>query len=148
MVTYEQLHEENHQLTELSNVLDYLIENRPILDTEICCQLFYSYFDQVATHLENVDKNLYRPLLTSMDAEATRMAENYMSGSQEIKRVVQDYMRHWCNRKQATLKIGNYEEFKEETRKVFELVLRRTQDETEHLYPAVRRVTGDDAQAA
>lgn len=148
MVTYEQLHKENHQLTELSNVLDYIIDNRPLLDTEICCQLFYQYFEKVALHLENVDKNLYRPLLTSTDPEATRMAENYMSGSQEIKRVVQDYMRHWCNRKQATLKIGDYEEFKAETRKVFELVWMRTQSETEHLYPAVKKTTGDDAQAA
>ncbi len=61
MVTYAQLHQENHQLTELSNVLDYLIDNRPLLDTEICCELFYKYFNDVAAHLETVDKNLYRP---------------------------------------------------------------------------------------
>lgn len=147
MVTYEQLHTEIHKVTELSNVLDYLIENRPLLDTEVSCQLFYQYFDNVAEHLELVDKNLYRPLLGSSNPEATRTAENYMSGSQEIKRVIQDYMRHWCDRKQSTLKISNFEKFQQETRKVFQLVLLRMQDETEHLYPAVREATGDPIAA-
>mgnify|MGYP001554839515 CR=1 FL=1 len=143
MVTYEELHSDIHKVTELSNVLDYLIDNRPLLDTELSCQLFYQYFDEVAEHLEKVDKNLYHPLLGSSASDTTKIAEKYMSGSQEIKRVIHDYMRHWCNKKQSSLKISNYDDFKVETRKIFSLVLMRMQDETEHLYPAVKTVTGD-----
>lgn len=147
MVTYEQLNTDIHEVTELSNVLDYLIDNRPLLDTETACQLFYRYFDTVAEHLDQVDKNLYRPLLGSSISDATRVAEKYMSGSQEIKRVIHDYMRQWCNKKQSSLKIANYDRFKEETRKIFSLVLLRMQDEVEHLYPAVREATGDPIAA-
>lgn len=147
MVTYEQLNSDIHKVTELSNVLDYLIDNRPLLDTKLSCQLFYQYFDAVAAHLEQVDKNLYRPLLGSSAAKATQVAEKYMSGSQEIKRVIQEYMRHWCNRKQSSIKISDYETFKNDTREIFALVLMRMQDEVEHLYPAVRDATGDPLAA-
>ncbi len=146
MVTYEQLYNENHALTELSNVLDYLMRNRPMLDTSITCGLFYDYFDRVTEHLNNVDKNLYQPLLAS-DADGRKVANEFMSGSQEIKRVIKQYMRSWCDKKHQSLRVKDHERFLSDTREIFELVLRRTQDETEHLYPMVRHVTGDKLAA-
>ena len=35
-----------------------------------------------------------------------------------------------------------------ELQEMFDMVLNRIQDETEHLYPAVRQVTGDERQVA
>ncbi|MGV6858736.1 MAG: hypothetical protein ACWA5X_07135 [bacterium] len=146
MVTYEQLYAENHKLTELSNVLDYLMRDRPMLDTSTTCGLFYDYFDRVTQHLNEVDNNLYQPLLVS-DAESKKVANEFMSGSQEIKRVIKQYMRKWCDKKHEALKVKDHEQFVDDTRKIFELVLMRTQDETEHLYPMVRHVTGDKLAA-
>ncbi len=145
-MTYEQLNNENHALTELSNVLEYLIVNRPLLDSEITCGLFYDYFDRVSVHLNNVDKNLYQALLVS-DAVGRKVANEFMSGSQEIKKVIKEYMGDWCDKKHQWLKVKNHDAFVADTRKVFELVLMRTKDETEHLYPLVRRVTGNQEAA-
>jgi hypothetical protein len=47
MITYEELNEQNHRITELSNVLHYLFKDRSMCDTGSCCELFYRYVDMV-----------------------------------------------------------------------------------------------------
>ena len=43
MVTYDELNTQNHKITELSNVLRYLLADRAMCDTEATCKLFYEY---------------------------------------------------------------------------------------------------------
>ena len=141
MVTYEELHTENHDITELSNVLLYLFRDRSMCDTETCCELFHRYMDKVKHHIELVDKNLYSGLLTHDDHDVQKMARNFMSGSQEIRKIMAAYTKTWCPRKGAgALDIADYDRFLKETEEMFELVLERIQDETEKLYPAVREL--------
>ena len=141
MVTYEELHTENHDITELSNVLLYLFRDRSMCDTETCCELFHRYMDKVKHHIELVDKNLYSGLLTHDDHDVQKMARNFMSGSQEIRKIMAAYTKQWCPRKGAgSLDIADYDRFLKETEDMFELVLERIQDETEKLYPAVREL--------
>jgi len=119
MITYEELHAENHDITELSNVLLYLFKERTMCDTGTCCELFHRYTEKVKHHIDTVDKNLYRGLLTHEDREVQQLARNFMSGSQEIKKIIATYIKTWCPKKK--------------------------QNETEKLYPMVRELDGKAA---
>lgn len=144
MITYDELHNENHNITELSNVLLYLFKERSMCDTETCCELFHRYTDKVMHHIDQVDANLYSKLLTHDDHDIQKLARNFMSGSREIKKIMKAYTKQWCPRNNAdTLAIGDHERFLKETEGMFELVLERIQNETEKLYPLVKELAGD-----
>lgn len=143
MITYDELNTQNHKITELSNVILYLIEDRAMCDTEITCDLFFEYVSKVQKHLDIQDRNIYGILLSEGKENIRHITENFMSGSKEIKRIFAKYLKTWASTKKHELIIRNYADFLKETREVFNLVLQRIQDETEHLYPLVREVSGD-----
>ena len=139
MITYEELNEQNHRITELSNVLHYLFQDRSMCDTGSCCDLFYHYVDLVKKHIDLVDKDMYSDMLASPDKKINNVARNFMSGSLEVKRILKDFSKHWCpTRHKISLTIKDHEKFLKETDELFEIVLQRILDETEHLYPLVR----------
>jgi len=139
MITYQELNEQNHRITELSNILCYLLKDRAMCDTGSCCEIYYNYVDLVKSHIDTVDKEMYSDLLKSPDKKVNNVAKNFMSGSVEIKKILKNFSKKWCPVNQKSgLKIKGHEEFLDDTNKLFELVLQRIQDETEHLYPLVR----------
>lgn len=148
MITYKELNKQIHEITEVSNVFLYLIEDRSMCDTQITCDLFFDYVDKVRKHLEVQDNYLYSSVLSNGNAASTQVAENFMSGSKEIKRIFKRYLKKWSNEKDHGLVISNYEEFSKETNGIFEMVLNRIQDEVEHLYPLVRSISGDMQKVA
>ena len=148
MITYQQLHEQIHQITEISNVFLYLIDNRKMCDTQITCDLFFDYIEKVKQHLEIEDKSLYTIILKKGDEKARKTAENFLSGSIEIKRIFQNYLKKWSPKDKRKLVIANHEAFTRETREMFELVLDRFQNETEQLYPLARKISGDSLRVA
>jgi hypothetical protein len=148
MISYQQLHKQIHQITEISNVFLYLIEDRKMCDTQITCDLFFDYVEKVKDHLEIEDKSLYTVILKGGDDQARKTAQNFLSGSVEIKRIFQDYLRKWSRKDKQKLIIDNYDDFIAETRSMFELVLNRFQDETEQLYPLARKISGNQLQVA
>ena len=143
MVTYDELNTQNHQITELSNVLRYLLADRVMCDTDVTCNLFFEYVDRVKEHLELQNKHVYRKLLNQSDPKARNMAANFMSGENEIKRVFSTYLKKWCSKRGKELRIGDYDAFAVETEEMFNLVLDRIQNESEKLFPMVRDVTGE-----
>ncbi len=139
MITYEKLNEQNHRITELSNILCYLLKDRSMCDTGSCCDIFYNYVDLVKEHIDIVDKDMYSELLKSPDEKINNVAKNFMSGSVEIKKILREFSKKWCPAsKKGTLNIKSHEAFLEDTNELFDLVLQRILDETEHLYPLVR----------
>ncbi|MCP4410347.1 MAG: hypothetical protein GY807_21895 [Gammaproteobacteria bacterium] len=149
MITYEELNTQNHDITDLSNVLLYLFKDRTMCDTDTCCELFYKYIDAVKQHLDLVDRNLYGKLLAHHDSQIHNTASNFMSGSQEIKKLLSRYTRSWCEKRQHEMKIGsNHQKFLEDSEEMFSLVLDRIQNETERLYPLIREISGDMKHAA
>ena len=148
MLTYDQLNIQNDRITELTNVLDNLLSDRLLCDSSVTSELFFRYVDMVKEHLELTDSKLYSQLLTQGDTDITNTANCFMGGFKEIKRIFDKYLKKWCQLKKQQLLVKNYDEFTEETKEVFEMVLDRIQDETEHLYPLVRRVRGDARTAA
>lgn len=148
MLTYDQLHVQNHKITELTNILTHLLNDRSLCDSEVTCELFFRYVDQVKKHFEVTDSNLYSQLLTHGEQRARNTAQRFIGGSKEIKRIFGDYLKRWCNLSRQQLVIRDYDRFHNETEEMFELVLERLQAETEHLYPLVRKVTGDELRVA
>jgi len=148
MLTYDQLNTQNDRITELTNVLDNLLSDRLLCDSTVTSELFFRYVDTVKEHLELTDSKLYSQLLTQGDNDITTTANRFMGGSKEIKRIFARYLKKWCQLQKQQLLVKNYDEFTEETKEIFEMVLDRIQDETEHLYPLVRRVRGDARTAA
>ena len=148
MISYETLHRENHNITELSNVLLYLFRDRTMCDTNTCCELFHRFTNKVNEHIDLVDRNLYSRLLTHDDHEIQELARNFMSGSQEIKRIMSTYMRQWCPVKSTdNLNIRDHDHFLQESEEMFSLILERIQNETERLYPMIRELSGDMRKA-
>lgn len=135
MTSYMELHEQNHKITELSNVLNYLINERSMCDTAVSCELFFRYMSMVMEHLDLEERELYKELLMDADNDVRNIGRRFLSGSGEIKRVLGRYQKRWCKGKE--LRIGNHEAFLEDTREIFALVIRRIDDETVHLYPTL-----------
>lgn len=139
MITYKALNEQNHHITELSNVLQYLFKDRSMCDTKSCCDLFNNYVDLVKEHIDTVDKSMYKELLSSPDEKINNVAKNFMSGSVEVKKILKSFAKDWCpSKKSGDLKIKDHQKFLDDTNELFEIVLQRILDETEHLYPLVR----------
>ena len=139
MITYKNLNEQNHRITELSNVLQYLLRDRAMCDTETCCNLFGNYMALVKEHIDTVDKNMYTDLLASPDEKVNNVAKNFMSGSVEVKKILQGFGKQWCpTRNSNDLRIKDHGQFLDAIDELFDIVLQRIQDETEHLYPLVR----------
>lgn len=147
MITFDELNTQNHKITELSNVLLYLFCDRAMCDTETACNLFFNYIEKVQGHLDVVD-HLYANLLTDQDQNVNNVARLFMSGEQEIKKIITQYVKKWCNKTKHELIINDYDKFIDDTKEIFELVLSRIQDETEKLYPLVREIRGNSKHAA
>lgn len=147
MTTFDELNTQNHKLTELSNVLIYLFQDRLMCDTETACTLFYNFMDKFNEHMGLVD-HLYQGLLSDKEQKVNNTARLFMSGEQELKRIIAQYTKKWCKQRRKELRVADHEQFTKDTEELFQMVLSRIQDETEHLYPLVREVRGDSKTAA
>lgn len=148
MITYEELHQQNHKITELTNVLQRLLGDRLLCDSDITRDLFFRYVENVKSHLEIIDNSLYPQLLTHSEQQVRLTADRFMSGSTEIKRIFAAYLKDWCQVKNKNLLIKDYDRFVKESNDMFDLVLNRIEIETEHLYPLIRKLSGSEKKAA
>lgn len=148
MVTYQELHRQNHKITELTNILQHLLGDRSLCDSEVTCNLFFEYVNAVKEHLAVTDSEMYSKLLGAGEQDLRVLANRFMGGSREINRIFSAYLKRWCKLRSKQLVIREYDAFMQDTQEMFVMVLDRIQAETEHLYPAVRRLTGDAREVA
>jgi len=142
VISYDELNTQNHRITELSTVLSVLLKDRALCDSETCCKLFYKYMEFVNDHMQKVDSSFYADLLKDKSHDANSTGKNFMRGSMMIKQIMASYVKKWCDKKNHGLSIGNkHDRFLTETDEMFEMILNRIQDETEHLYPMVRKIS-------
>lgn len=148
MVSFQELHQQNHKITELTNILQHLLGDRSLCDSQVTCNLFFDYVNAVKDHMAVTDSEMYSKLLGAGDQKMSNIANRFMGGSREINRIFAAYLKRWCKLRSKQLVIREYDEFMKDTQEMFGLVLDRIQSETEHLYPAVRKVTGDAREVA
>ena len=108
-------------------------------DTQTANILFCETLKKIDEHLEMVD-HLYPKLLNTKVTNAHNTVSMFMSGERELKRIIADYKKAWFAKQRQELRINNHSEFLKDTSELFEIVLSRIQDETEHLYPLARAV--------
>jgi len=148
MVAFEQLHAQNHKITELSNVFLYLVRERSMCDTDVACDVFFDLTNQVREHMEVVDRDLGGKLLSYPDQSVKNTANRFLSGSTEIKRIFGAYVKQWCSEKRRALTINDHTSFLQDTEQMFALVMDRLQRETEYLYPLIRKLDEKEQVAA
>ena len=145
MVAFAQLHDQNHKITELSNVFLYLVRDRAMCDTDVACNVFFDLTNLVKEHTELVDRELCGKLISHPDQVVRNTADRFLSGSTEIKRIFASYVKDWCAQTRRALTISDHPTFVEDTEQMFGLVMDRIQRETEHLYPLIRKLEGEGA---
>lgn len=148
MVAFAQLHAQNHKITELSNVFLYLVKERSMCDTDVACDVFFDLTNRVKEHMEVIDREICGPLISHPDNRVKNVANRFLSGSTEIKRIFNAYVKQWCSTKARSLKISDHAAFLQDTEQMFALVMDRIQRETEHLYPLIRKLGEEDKQVA
>jgi len=152
MTSYEELHAQNHKITELSNLLGHVLTERTLCDNGECCHLFSKYMAEVNQHMDVVDRNLYSELLLSEDVKLNNTAKSFMNGTVEIRRIMKQYVSKWCNKTDNRFAFGrkdkDYEQFLEDSNQMFSIILDRIQKETEGLYPLVRQLQDEQRRAA
>ena len=150
MINFTRCHQQIHSITEMSNVFLYLIERRELCDSDCARRLFFEYLAAVRNHMEEVDTSFCGRLIQSQDRNLTNVADRFLSGSMEIKRIFARYRKDWCDERKRELKIADHAAFVRDTNQMFELVLERIQRETESLYPLMRELDerGGRANAA
>ena len=137
MIPFDELNQQNHEITELCKVLSVLIQDRSMCDTGITCELFERFSTKVKDHLDLEDRTLYSKLLAHEEKSINQQALRSLNGSKEIKRLFNGYMSRWCRK---GLCVFNHETFVKETDDMFRLLLDRIQTEVEQLYPLVREL--------
>ena len=145
MVSFKELNDQNHKISELSKIILYMIQDRTICDTDVTCDLYFDLTDRIKKHMDVEERELYKSMLTHSDRSIKQTAENFLSGSAEIKRVFKQYMKRWCHNK--TLRIKNHDRFVQETEELFDLIQIRMINEVEKFYPVVRTVYGEQMAA-
>jgi len=152
MISYDELHAQNHKITELSNLLEHVLTERILCDNGECCHLFSKYMETVNQHIETVDRNLYSELLLSEDVQVNNTAKSFMNGTVEIRRIMKQYVSKWCNKTNQRFAFDtrgqNYDQFLDDSNQMFKIILDRIQKETEGLYPLVRRLQDEQRRAA
>jgi succinate dehydrogenase flavin-adding protein (antitoxin of CptAB toxin-antitoxin module) len=152
MISYEELHTQNHKITELSNLLEHVLTERTLCDNGECCHLFSKYMAEVNQHMDVVDRNLYSELLLSEDVKLNNTAKSFMNGTVEIRRIMKQYVSKWCNKTDNRFTFGSkgkdYDQFLEDSKQMFSIILDRIQKETEGLYPLVRQLQDEQRRAA
>jgi len=108
----------------------------------------FEYAAKVREHIEWVDRDLCGKLISYPDQTVKNTADRFLSGSTEIKRIFNQYLKDWCSEPHRRLTIRDHAEILKETEQMFALVLDRIQRETEHLYPLIRKLEEQDAAAA
>lgn len=145
MIKIEQLNKQNFKIKELSSVLEYLIKNKEMCNTETTCDLFMDYAEQVTDHLYLEEREVYRYLLNNEDVSVRNITKDFFSGSIEIKKVFNEYLGRWCKNKK--LRVIKHQEFIKDSEEIFNLVLNRVDAETQILYPMVRQALGEKMAA-
>ncbi|WP_198265412.1 hypothetical protein [sulfur-oxidizing endosymbiont of Gigantopelta aegis] len=141
MISFKELNEQNHKIVERSKIILYMIQDRTICDSDVTCDLFFDLTDRIKKHMDIEERELYKNMLTHSDHGIKQTAENFLSGSAEIKRVLKQYMKRWCH--SHHLRIKDHDQFVSETEEIFEMIQVRIINETEKFYPAVRSVYGE-----
>ena len=137
MIPFGKLDQQNHEISELAQVLSHIISDRAMCDTSITCELFERFGEKVRSQFDLEDKSIYSPLLNHKDKSINSAALRSLNSSHEIKRIFNKFMSTWCRK---GLNIKDHSKFVAESEQMFSYLLERQNRDTEDFYPILRRL--------
>lgn len=141
MVSFDELNEQNHKISELIQMITYLIKERSFCDSKVTCALFFELTDKMKDQLDREERELYKDLLTHKDQQLNDLANTYLNSSVDFKRKLKSYIKHWCQNK--SLRIKNHDDFLNKSDELFSIMQDRIIDVTENLYPVVKKINSE-----
>jgi len=136
MLPIEEMKQQHEDICELLSVLSLLVPDETARKTRIVEGLFSDLAKQVGKHLTLEEGTLYKELLVYDDPEIQRAARNFLSGSNELKRIFSGYIRNACLSGQ---KQNECSAFVKETEDIFNLLRQRIQIEEDRFYPLAEK---------
>jgi len=136
MIPIEEMKQQHEDICELLSVLSLLVPDETARKTRIVEGLFSDLAKQVGKHLTLEEGTLYKELLVYDDPEIQRAARNFLSGSNELKRIFSGYIRNACLSGQ---KQNECSAFVKETEDIFNLLRQRIQIEEDRFYPLAEK---------
>jgi hemerythrin-like domain-containing protein len=137
METLKQLEKQNSEISELCEVLQVLLADNSICDTNIARELFQRFTGKVKEHLSLEDNTLYAKMLAHKDTQINSLTTRYLTNSRELQRVFLDYEKQWCK---DGVKVSGNDAFIRETHGIFSMIRERIRAESEEFFPAVNAV--------
>lgn len=133
MIPVEEFRQENQSISELCAVLSPLLEKDDLLTNPIVCELLERFHSKVKAHLEHEARSLYGELLRGHKVDGQSLASEFMGNTHELKRILSKYSKHWC--KGTPVKPEDFDDFRQQTSDIFQLVDRRLNLEEKKLFP-------------
>jgi len=132
MTPIEELKKQHQEIGELLAVLSLLVHDDTARKTRIVERLFSELAKKVSDHFHLEEATLYKDLLVHQDDQVQRMARNFISGSQGLKRLFTQYIHHDC---MNMAKEKDCSAFVKETEEIFGLLQKRIEVEESRFYP-------------
>ncbi|MDH5764805.1 MAG: hemerythrin domain-containing protein [Gammaproteobacteria bacterium] len=133
MIPVEELRNENDAIKDLSNVLSNLVTDQSLRTNTIFCELLHRFQEKLDAHLKHEARSIYPQLLNHDDNHIKKVANDFLSNTHELERILSKYVKRWCHQ----INTENHEEFERETLEIFRLVNERIQLEESHLFPVL-----------
>ena len=134
METLKQLEKQNQEISELCEVLQVLLADNNVCDTQIARELFRRFTSKVKDHLSLEDNALYAKMLGHGDTHINSLTTRFLTNSRELQRVFMSYEKQWC--KEGAHVAGN-DAFVRETHGIFSMIRERIKAESDEFFPAV-----------
>jgi hypothetical protein len=132
METLKKLEQQNQEISELCKVLQVLLTDNAVCDTQIARELFRRFTTKVKEHLSLEDNTLYAKLLGHGDSQINSLTKRFLTNSLELQRIFLDYERHWC--REGVMVSGN-DAFVRETHGIFSMIRERIRAERDEFFP-------------
>ena len=136
MYTLDELKKQNTEITDLINLLSVIIEHDTLRKNPYVCELVSRFNEKVWMHLVFEDNTIYSELAKHHNPDISAIAKEFHRSAREIKKRFSQYVKMWC---QASAGKCDAQEFRVETREIFDMLRERIRYETEEMFPLVCR---------
>ena len=132
MVNVEELRKENQEIINLTNILHHLVADENLRSNPIFCELMERFNKSVEAHLTHEDRSVYSDLLNNDDRQIHNLADQFITNTHELRRLMKDYTKRYCNSESS-----NHTDFVNMTKEIFSMVDRRIDLENSKLFPVI-----------
>lgn len=132
MIPLQEFKQENTEIRELCTLLSTIVGNEELRDNNIVCELLERFTDRVNKHLAHEDRSIYRDLLKKHTHDADVLADRFLSNTQELKRIFNEYRHDWCIKSHGS---AQHQHYADDSLQIFRLVCERITFEEEKIFP-------------